>query len=69
MDALTFSTSQSALSAFPVTAAKVIATGMIANNILKAVVTLTIGVRDVRGRAGLALLGLAAVGTALVVTY
>jgi uncharacterized membrane protein (DUF4010 family) len=66
MDALTFSTTRSELAAVPGSAAAVIATGMVANNVMKAIIAIIVGTGEVRRRASFSLLVMAAVGGAMI---
>jgi uncharacterized membrane protein (DUF4010 family) len=69
MDALTFSTSRSALAQTPSLAAAVIATGMVANNMMKGVIAIAIGTGEVRRRAAATLFMLAAIGFGTILVF
>jgi uncharacterized membrane protein (DUF4010 family) len=69
MDALTFSTSRSEVAAVPATAAAVIATGMISNNAMKAFIAFIVGKAEVRSRAAIALVLMAATGGVMILLF
>ncbi len=66
MDALTFSTNRSAIADDPGVAAAIIATGMCANNVMKALIAFSVGAGDVRRRAAVSLLLMAIAGGATI---
>ena len=69
MDALTFSTSRSEVAALPSVAAAVIAVGMLANNMMKALIAGTVGTGHVQRRASISLLLMAGVGAAMILLF